>query len=120
MSFKINLLFILLLSTNLLFGQRGARLNPEQRAYQMRDSLLLSEAQTNKLIELFTESQEKMLYLRDSLSAIDEDVRPAFMQVRREEQEALKKYLTKDQLNQWKAIRERRRSSQGRGPKRGN
>lgn len=118
MSFKINLLFILLLSTNLLFGQRGVRFSPEQRAYLMRDSLLLSEAQTNKLVELFKGSQEKMLYLKDSLLAINEDIRPAFMQIRREEQEALKKYLTMDQLNQWNAIRERKKkSTQGRGPK---
>jgi Spy/CpxP family protein refolding chaperone len=118
MKSKTLLIIILTISMNLAQGQRPQRLSPDQRAQQMQDSLVLSDAQKDKLVILFTNSRDKMMNLRDSLSAINEEVRPALIQVRREEQEAMKKFLTTEQWNKWKAIRERQRSNSRKGPRR--
>lgn len=117
---NISLLIILIVSTNLAIGQRGQRFNPEQRAQEMKDSLLLSEAQTEKLKELFTINQKQMRSLIDSLSAINEEIRPAMKRFRRAELEEIKKYLTQEQWDEWRAILERRRSNKRGGARRGS
>lgn len=113
MSKRLLLLIIVLLGSQMIQAQRGMRLGPEQRAQQMQDSLLLSDAQTGKLLELFSASQQQMIQIKDSLMEIGamENMRAAMMDIRKEESEKIQLYLTTDQWNSWQAIQERRRAS---------
>ena len=113
MSKRLLLIVIVLLGTQINYAQRGMRLSPEQRAQQMQDSLLLSDAQTGKLVELFSISQQHMIQIKDSLMEIGamENMRAAMMDIRKEESEKIQLYLTTDQWNTWQAIQERRRAT---------
>ena len=119
MSKRLLLIVIVLLGTQIIHAQRGMRLSPEQRAQQMQDSLLLSDAQTGKLVELFSTSQQHMIQIKDSLMEIGamENMRAAMMDIRKEESEKIQLYLTTDQWNTWQAIQEKRKASKGQGKK---
>jgi Spy/CpxP family protein refolding chaperone len=123
---KILLLaFAFIFSLNLLQAQRGQRDgSPEERinrqVERMTTDLSLSDAQAEKIKEVFTKYSEKMMELRKNMAEEDRgQMRDKFFAIRKEQNEELKKYLTADQLEKYQKLEEERRARRGeRGPRR--
>ena len=101
---KNSLLLLLLIVTPLvLSAQRGPGLSPIERVKIMDDSLSLSEAQEQKLLDLFETTRETMLTIRDNSESV-EQFRSEFRSIRLQEKEKIQLYLTGEQFQKWEVI----------------
>jgi len=123
------LLFSLLLILPLLsFSQRGGLRNLSADSIatlntnRMTDSLSLSAAQAAKVFEVNLEFEKNRKFLRKESQGDWQAMRGKMTALRTAHREALGKYLTADQENQWKRIqmanREKMKAERmGRGPR---
>lgn len=127
---KYAIILFCLLTTLPLIAQRGGNnQDPETRAKRqtqlMVDSLSLSTAQADKVGAVNMEYAKKMSDLRTEMRSneqMDRDaMRSAMQKLRAEQDEALGKYLTADQVQKWTTLQSEMRSKRGgKGKRRGN
>jgi len=98
-------------------AQRGPGPSPSERVKIMDDSLSLSEAQEQRLLDLFESTRETMLDIRDNSESV-EQFRSEFREIRLQEKEKIQLYLTGEQFQRWEVIQAQRneyRRSQRKG-----
>jgi Spy/CpxP family protein refolding chaperone len=101
------LLLLLIVTPLVLMAQRGPGLSPSERVKIMDDSLSLSEAQEQKLLDLFETTQETMLTIRDNSESV-EQFRSEFRSIRLQEKEKIQLYLTGEQFQKWEVLQAQR------------
>lgn len=101
------LLLLLIVTPSVLSAQRGPGPSPSERVKIMDDSLSLSEAQEQKLLDLFKSTRETMLDIRDN-SESAEEFRSEFRAIRLQEKEKIQLYLTGEQFQRWEVIQAQR------------
>lgn len=114
---NLTLLLFLIGTPLVLMAQRGPGPSPSERVKIMDDSLSLSEAQEQKLLDLFETTRETMLTIRDN-SESAEQFRSEFRTIRLQEKEKIQLYLTGEQFQRWEVIQAQRneyRRSQRKG-----
>ena len=121
------LLFTLILTTFTftLFtcsGESGdrefrGRMNPEQRAAQLKEALDLNSEQTKQIEQIFIESQEKMAKMREDFEGDRSQMRQFMMESREEVDGLIKEMLTEEQKTKYEHYQqereERRRAHRG-------
>ena len=111
------LLLLLIFIPLVIMAQRGPGPSPSERVKMMDDSLSLSEAQEQKLLDLFETTQETMLTIRDNSESV-EQFRSDFRAIRLQEKEKIQLFLTGEQFQRWEVIQAQRneyRRSQRKG-----
>ena len=114
---NLTLLLFLICTPLVLMAQRGPGPSPSERVKIMDDSLSLSEAQEQRLLDLFESTRETMLDLRDNSESV-EQFRSEFRAIRLQEKEKIQLYLTGEQFQRWEVIQAQRneyRRSQRKG-----
>jgi hypothetical protein len=121
----ILLAFTFIFTFNLLQAQRGGRGGtPEERVNRqverMTTDLSLSNAQSEKIKGVYLKSSQKMMDLRKSMTEENRgEMREKFGAIRKEQNEELKKYLTKDQFEKFEKMEAERQANRGQRGKRG-
>ncbi len=123
---SILLVALLFLTFNFLSAQRGGwGGSPEERAERQTERLTtdlsLSEAQAEKVKEVFIKYGKKMEEARKNVAS-DEDrraMRESMRGIYDEQHEELKTYLTTDQYEKFQEMEEERRARRQRGGQRG-
>jgi Spy/CpxP family protein refolding chaperone len=95
----------------------GSRMSPEQRAAQLKDALDLTSEQTKQIEQIFIESREKMLKIREDFQGDRSQMRELMMDNREEVDGRIEEILTEEQKVTYEAYKqereERRRSRRG-------
>jgi periplasmic protein CpxP/Spy len=90
-------------------GRRGAQ-NPEAQLKMMKETLTLTDEQTEKVKAALAKNQEKQKALRDNKDLSQEDRRAKMREIYQGMEEDLKPILTPEQMTKWKEEREKRRA----------
>lgn len=95
---------------------RGERrgFNPEQMIQAYKERLNLTDKQVDQLKEIFKESREKMIALREDDSMDRRQRMEAMMKMREDQNEEIKKMLTEEQLKTYEAYLKERQERRGR------
>lgn len=96
----------------------GARRGPrtaEEQVKALKESLSLTDEQTEKVKVVITKSREKMKAVTDDKSLSQEDRRAKMREIGQATQEELTPILTPEQQAKWKEEREKRRAARAGG-----
>lgn len=91
-------------------NQRRTPRSPEEQIKALKESLKLSDEQTEKLKPVFAKVQEKQKALRDDEKLSQEDRRSKMRELNEGLEAELKPILTPEQLAKWKEDRAKRRA----------
>jgi Skp family chaperone for outer membrane proteins len=97
--------------------ENRGRMNPEQRAAQLKETLDLSSEQTRKIEKIFIASQKKMLQMREEFQGDRSQMRQLMRESREEVDALIEEILTEEQKTKYEHYQqereERRRSRRG-------
>ena len=91
------------------------RMNPEARAAQLKETLDLTDEQTNKVEQIYRESSEKMSEMRDQFGDDRSQMREQMMKSREEVNNRIEEILSDDQIELYREYQnEQEQSRRGR------
>lgn len=101
-------ILVLLLSSVLITAQN--RMSPQERTKQLAEQLKLDEEQTQKVEEIFTRSQEKIMEIVQSGGMGDPSTREKVMEIREQSNKEIMNILNDTQKEEFQKIIEEQRS----------
>lgn len=115
LSMLIGAVLLVAASTTTTMAQGMMRMSPEERAKALKDSLTLTDKQTEQVAVIFKDMGAKRQAMMDSLD--DRDARrEAMMKLMSQVDEKIETLLTPEQKNKYEAMRKEREARFRRGP----
>jgi Spy/CpxP family protein refolding chaperone len=100
---------VLLLASSMTMAQQGRGGGVEQRIQRLKDSLSLSDKQTEQIKAIYTKAQEQMQKDRDSLQGDREAMQKVMIARNAATDSLIVKLLTPEQKKKYVEIQEQRR-----------